>query len=88
MRLNHINRASVTGVHGHTVGVWTLLSCTLCFLCAFNLHKALRMAALQSFIYAYGYFVVEYLVHHTVPASSLAALVFFAGTLFDALESI
>ncbi|CAH2041814.1 unnamed protein product [Thlaspi arvense] len=37
----------VTEVHGRTFGVWTLLTCTLCFLCAFNLdNKPLYLATL------------------------------------------
>ncbi|KAF9619485.1 hypothetical protein IFM89_007233 [Coptis chinensis] len=31
--------SEVTDVHGRTFGVWTLLTCTLCFLCAFNLEN-------------------------------------------------
>ncbi|TKV92099.1 hypothetical protein SEVIR_9G141400v4 [Setaria viridis] len=73
------SQAQVSDVHGRTVGVWTLLSCTLCFLCAFNLdNKPLCLATFLSFVYAYGYFVVEYLVYHSVGASTLAALGFFA----------
>jgi hypothetical protein len=61
----------VSDVHGRTVGVWTLLSCTLCFLCAFNLdNKPLCLATFLSFVYGYGYFVVEYLVYHSVGAST------------------
>ncbi|OEL26611.1 hypothetical protein BAE44_0012370, partial [Dichanthelium oligosanthes] len=48
-------------------------------LCAFNLdNQPLRVATFLSFVYGYGYFVVEYLVHHTVSASSLAGLGIFA----------
>ncbi|XP_004982199.1 ergosterol biosynthetic protein 28 isoform X1 [Setaria italica] len=75
------SQAQVSDVHGRTVGVWTLLSCTLCFLCAFNLdNKPLCLATFLSFVYAYGYFVVEYLVYHSVGASTLAALGFFADS--------
>jgi hypothetical protein len=46
---------SVTGAHGRTVAVWKLLSCTLCFLCAFNLSsRPLYVATFLSFIYALG----------------------------------
>uniref|UniRef100_K4AFU1 Ergosterol biosynthetic protein 28 n=1 Tax=Setaria italica TaxID=4555 RepID=K4AFU1_SETIT len=80
------SQAQVSDVHGRTVGVWTLLSCTLCFLCAFNLdNKPLCLATFLSFVYAYGYFVVEYLVYHSVGASTLAALGFFAGILLMVL---
>ncbi|KAL6641088.1 hypothetical protein ACP70R_019269 [Stipagrostis hirtigluma subsp. patula] len=75
------SQAQVTGVHGRTVGVWTMLSCTLCFLCAFNLDdRPLYAATFMSLVYAYGHFVVEHLVYHTVGAASLASLGFFAVT--------
>ena len=51
--------SSVTGVHGPTIAVWTLLSCTLCFLCAFNLgSKPLYIATFLSFVYALGHLAV------------------------------
>ncbi|TVU45737.1 hypothetical protein EJB05_05235, partial [Eragrostis curvula] len=72
-------QAQVSEVHGRTVAVWTLLSCTLCFLCAFNLgSKPIYAATFMSFVYAYGYLVIECLVYHTIGAPSLAALGFFA----------
>ena len=30
---------AVTEIHGRTFGTWTLLTCTLCLLCAWNLHN-------------------------------------------------
>jgi hypothetical protein len=57
----------VTDVHGRTFGVWTLLTCTLCFLCALNLeNRPLYMATFLSFIYALGHFLTEYLIYHTM----------------------
>ena len=38
----------VTEVHGRTFGVWTLLTCTLCFLCAFNLENKPLYLAIRS----------------------------------------
>jgi hypothetical protein len=71
----------VTGEHGRTVAVWTLLSCTLCFLCAFNLgSKPLYAATFLSFLYAFGYLIVECLVYHTIRASRLSLFSFIAGT--------
>ncbi|CAL4992050.1 unnamed protein product [Urochloa decumbens] len=71
----------MTGVHGRTVAVWTLLSCTLCFLCAFNLgSKPLYAATFLSFVYAIGYLAIECLVFHTIRAASLATFIFIAGT--------
>jgi hypothetical protein len=71
----------VSGVHGRTVAVWTLLSCTLCFLCAFNLRsRPLYNATFLSFVYAMGYLSIECVVYHTVNAASLAPFTFIAGT--------
>jgi hypothetical protein len=72
---------SVTGVHGRTVAVWTLLSCTLCFLCAFNLSsKPLYAATFLSIgVYAIGHLSVECVVYHTISAASLASFTFIAG---------
>ena len=71
----------MTGVHGRTFGVWTLLSCTLCFLCAFNLdNRPLYMATFLSFVYALGHLAVECFVYHTIRAASLTTFIFVAGT--------
>ncbi|KAF8684446.1 hypothetical protein HU200_044340 [Digitaria exilis] len=73
------SKAHMSDIHGRTVGVWTLLSCTLCFLCAFNLgSRPIYTATFLSLVYAYGHFIFEYLVFHTVRAASLAGLGFFA----------
>ncbi|XP_043701232.1 ergosterol biosynthetic protein 28 isoform X1 [Telopea speciosissima] len=71
----------VTEVHGRTFGVWTFLTCTLCFLCAYNLeNKPLYLATFLSFIYAFGHFLTEYLVYHTMVITNLATVGIFAGT--------
>ncbi|ONM27481.1 ergosterol biosynthetic protein 28 [Zea mays] len=71
----------VIGVHGRTVAVWTLLSCTLCFLCAFNLtSKPLYAATFLSFVYAFGYLSTECMVYHTMSAASLVPFTFIAVT--------
>ncbi|KAL6211844.1 hypothetical protein ACLB2K_017067 [Fragaria x ananassa] len=71
----------VTEVHGRTFGVWTLLTCTLCYLCAFNLdNKPLYLATFLSFIYALGHFLTEYLIYHTMAIANLSTVGFFAGT--------
>ncbi|ONM31457.1 ergosterol biosynthetic protein 28 [Zea mays] len=71
----------VTGVHGRTVAVWTLLSCTLCFLCAFNLSsKPLYAATFLSIVYAIGHLSVECVVYHTISAASLAPFTFITVT--------
>ncbi|KAJ4827062.1 hypothetical protein Tsubulata_022689, partial [Turnera subulata] len=71
----------VTDVHGRTFGVWTLLTCTLCYLCAFNLDsKPLYLATFLSFIYALGHFLTEYLLYQTMTTTNLATVSTFAGT--------
>jgi hypothetical protein len=63
-----------------TVAVWTLLSSTLCFLCAFNLSsKPVYAATFLSFVYAVGYLNVECVVYHTISAASLVPFTFIAG---------
>jgi len=74
----------MTGEHGRTVAVWTLLSCTLCFLCAFNLRsKPLYTATFLSFLYALGYLTVECLVYHTIRAARLSLFTLIAGTVHN-----
>lgn len=71
---------AVSEVHGRTFGVWTLLTCTLCYLCAFNLdNKPLYTATFLSFIYAFGHFLSEYLVYQTMAIGNLATVGIFAG---------
>ncbi|XP_028100121.1 ergosterol biosynthetic protein 28, partial [Camellia sinensis] len=71
----------VTEIHGRTFGVWTLLTCTLCFLCAFNLdNKPLYLATFLSFIYALGHFLTEYLIYETMAIANLTTVSVFAGT--------
>ena len=75
---------TVTEVHGRTFGTWTLLTCTLCYLCAFNLdNKPLYLATFLSFIYAFGHFLTEYLIYQTMSTRNLATVGFFAGMLFS-----
>ncbi|XP_025797347.1 ergosterol biosynthetic protein 28-like isoform X1 [Panicum hallii] len=72
---------AVTGVHGRTFGVWTLLSSTLCFLCAFNLDsRPIYAATFMSFVYGYGHFILEYLVYRTFTAANLGTFALVAVT--------
>ena len=81
--LSNVPLHAVTDVHGRTFGVWTLLTCTLCFLCALNLeNRPLYLATFLSFIYAIGHFLTEYLIYHTMAAANLSTVGFFAGTKF------
>nr|CAB3491793.1 unnamed protein product [Digitaria exilis] len=79
-----LSETQITSVHARTTGVWTLLSCTLCFLCAFNLNsKPLYAATFLSFVYAISYLAIECLVYHTMRATSLSLFSFVAGTTTD-----
>ncbi|KAM3368436.1 hypothetical protein ACQJBY_016776 [Aegilops geniculata] len=80
LRVAVFSQIEMTEIHGRTFGVWTLLTCTLCFLCAFNLeNKPLYIATFLSFIYALGHFLTEYLIYHTMAAANLSTVGFFAG---------
>lgn len=71
---------AVSEVHGRTFGTWTLLTCTLCYICAFNLdNKPLYLATFLSFIYALGHFLTEYLIYRTMAISNLTTVGIFAG---------
>ncbi|KAL6893634.1 hypothetical protein ACP4OV_007732 [Aristida adscensionis] len=74
-------QTQMTGVHGRTFGVWTLLSCTLCVLCALNLgNRPLYLATFMSFVYAYAHFIIEYLVYQTFTAANLGTFALVAVT--------
>ncbi|MBA0775348.1 hypothetical protein Gotri_010500 [Gossypium trilobum] len=74
---------NVSEVHGRTFGVWTLLTCTLCFLCAFNLeNKPLYLVTFLSFIYAFGHFLTEFLFYQTMALSNLTTVGIFAVPMF------
>ncbi|PKU76231.1 Ergosterol biosynthetic protein 28 [Dendrobium catenatum] len=71
---------AVTDIHGRTFGVWTLLTCTLCLLCALNLeNKPLYLATFLSFVYALGHFLTEYWIYHTMALPNLTTVGIFAG---------
>ncbi|KAL8099442.1 ergosterol biosynthetic protein 28 [Apium graveolens] len=81
LRLAVFSLSPMTEVHGRTFGVWTLLTCTLCFLCAFNLeNKPLYTATFLSFVYAFGHFLTEYLIYQTMAIGNLTTVSVFAGT--------
>ncbi|CAN6175421.1 unnamed protein product, partial [Urochloa humidicola] len=80
LRVAVFSQTEMTDVHGRTFGVWTLLTCTLCFLCALNLeNRPLYVATFLSFIYALGHFLTEYLIYHTMAPANLSTVGFFAG---------
>ncbi|XP_022772258.1 ergosterol biosynthetic protein 28 isoform X1 [Durio zibethinus] len=89
LRLAVFSNTTMTEVHGRTFGVWTLLTCTLCFLCALNLeNKPLYLVTFLSFIYAFGHFLTEYLFYHTMALSNLTTVGIFAGMVFMSKHAI
>ncbi|KAL3634115.1 hypothetical protein CASFOL_021169 [Castilleja foliolosa] len=79
LRLAVFSQTQMTEVHGRTFGVWTLLTCTLCFLCAFNLdNKPLYTATFLSFVYAFGHFLTEHLIYQTMAIGNLTTVGIFA----------
>ncbi|MED6136485.1 hypothetical protein PIB30_056535 [Stylosanthes scabra] len=81
LRLGVFSNTTMTEVHGRTFGTWTLLTCTLCYICAFNLdNKPIYLATFLSFIYALSHFVTEYFIYQTMQIQNLSAVTFFAGT--------
>eukprot|EP00249_Psilotum_nudum_P005446 c18881_g1_i1 orf=102-494(+) len=81
LRLAVFSRTTMTEVHGRTFGTWTLLTCTLCFLCARNLEdQPLYVATLISFVYAFGHFLTEYFIYETMALKNLLTVSIFAGT--------
>ncbi|KAH6796177.1 hypothetical protein C2S51_037163 [Perilla frutescens var. frutescens] len=81
LHLAVFSKTTMTEIHGRTFGVWTLLTCTLCFLCAFNLdNKPLYLATFLSFIYAFGHFLGEYLIYETMAIGNLTTVGIFADT--------
>lgn len=67
-------------VHGRTFGVWTLLTCLLCVMTAFNLdNEALYLVTFLSFVFALGYFLIECFIYQTMAVKNVASLFFFAG---------
>ncbi|KAK8954571.1 Ergosterol biosynthetic protein 28 [Platanthera zijinensis] len=82
LRVAVFSKTEMTDIHGRTFGVWTLLTCTLCFLCAFNLDsKPLYLTTFLSFIFALCHFMTEYFIYHTMAASNLATVGIIAGML-------
>ena len=80
--MGFVGNFAVQDVHGRTFGVWTLLTCTLCVFCAFNLdNKPLYQITFLSFVFALGYFLLECFVYHTMAVKNLLSLFFFAGAL-------
>ncbi|KAM7280376.1 hypothetical protein ACFE04_007510 [Oxalis oulophora] len=79
LRTAVFSKTTMTEIHGRTFGVWTLLTCTLCYLCAFNLdNKPLYLATFLSFVYAFAHFLTEYLIYNTMAIGNLTTVGIFA----------
>ncbi|KAI5070520.1 hypothetical protein GOP47_0014863 [Adiantum capillus-veneris] len=81
LRMAVFSKTSMTEIHGRTFGTWTLLTCTLCVLCARDLqNRSLYLATLLSFVYALGHFVSEFFIFGTMAPKNLLTVGFFAAT--------
>ncbi|CAN1137390.1 Ergosterol biosynthetic protein 28 [Linum perenne] len=79
LRSGVYGRTPVTAVHGRTFALWTLVTCTLCYTCAFNLdNKPLYLVTLLSFVYALVHFLLETLVYKSMSFANLTTVSFFA----------
>ncbi len=57
----------VTTLQARSFAVWTLLTCSLCIICAFNLNEyGIYLATTISFYVAFGFFVLEFFVYKTL----------------------
>eukprot|EP00250_Pteridium_aquilinum_P004878 c15063_g1_i1 orf=136-528(+) len=81
LRMAVFSKTTMTEIHGRTFGTWTLLTCTLCILCARNLqNRPLYMATFLSFVYALGHFATEFFIFDTMALKNILTVGFFAGT--------
>mmetsp|Transcript_30682 Transcript_30682/g.49643 ORF Transcript_30682/g.49643 Transcript_30682/m.49643 type:complete len:137 (+) Transcript_30682:1222-1632(+) len=70
----------VTDLHGRTFAVWTLVTCTLCILCAIYVYNpAIYLATYLSFIYALFHFVFEVFYFKTLTVGKAAITLVVAG---------
>ncbi|CAN0921963.1 Ergosterol biosynthetic protein 28 [Linum grandiflorum] len=80
LRSGVYGKAPMTAVHGRTFAIWTLVTCTLCYTCAFNLdNKPLYLVTLLSFIYALLHFMSETLIYQSMSIANLTTVSVFAG---------
>ncbi|CAI0464221.1 unnamed protein product [Linum tenue] len=81
LRSGVYGKSPMTAVHGRTFAVWTLVTCTLCYTCAFNLDdKPLYLVTFLSFIYALVHFSTETLIYQSMSIANLMTVSIFAGT--------
>ncbi|KAG6543462.1 hypothetical protein Mapa_015132 [Marchantia paleacea] len=79
LRMAVFSKTEMSEIHGRTFGTWTLLTCTLCIICAMNLDdKPLYLTTLLSFVYALGHFITEVLIYETMAIKNLATVSLFA----------
>mmetsp|Transcript_7882 Transcript_7882/g.13532 ORF Transcript_7882/g.13532 Transcript_7882/m.13532 type:complete len:144 (-) Transcript_7882:107-538(-) len=76
-----LSPSSVTDLYGRTFATWTVLTCSLCVICALNLSsKPIYLATLLSFVYAAVHLGTEAFVFKTCSLASAASPVTIAVT--------
>jgi len=76
-----IKRKQVTELFGRLFGTWTLMSCTLCLLTAYDPSNRLVMfATFMSFVLALGHFFLELVVFKTATFRNCIPQAIVAGT--------
>jgi len=74
-------KKQVTELFGRLFGTWTLMSCTLCVLTAYEpSNKLLMFATFMSFVLALGHFAVELVVFKTATVRNCIPQAIVAGT--------
>ncbi|GAX77307.1 hypothetical protein CEUSTIGMA_g4753.t1 [Chlamydomonas eustigma] len=70
----------VTEAFGRLFGTWTLVTCLLCVICAFNINnEAIYGATLGSFVIAFLYMVLELAVYKTIDMRGAISPMLVAG---------
>ncbi len=71
---------SVNDLASRTFGIWTLLTCCLCWICALHVEeRGVYLATLVSFFIALGYFIVELLIYGTQKPKNIVPMAVIAG---------
>lgn len=77
-----VRETEYSALAGRTFGIWTSVTCALCLLCQkYYYETGILLATLASFVLAFVYFAVEYVVYKTVSVKSFASPLIVSGTL-------
>lgn len=81
LKANVFSRTRVwTDLNARTFAVWTMTTCVLTLVSAFNLReRSLLLATASSFVIAAAFFFAELFVYETVTLRTIALPLFFSG---------